>query len=546
MIKITINQSAQSSNTNGNTLQSAFQAPQPSSSIASNNVPSALNIKPSTGQPQYPTPHYPNPPLAPRFLALNQQHQQTSTNLSSQQQQLTQNQLRTNLTNLVPTSTKIQSSISLTSNQTLIKPVQVPSATTTASIIPQPASLIATLTAPNQNQQQASIQQTLPQCTLNNTLFVGNLHASLQEIDLIQVFRPFGRIVECCKKWLHFGFVKFSTEEEACHAYITLNGYRLKGRPMRLEFQNRTKKARIKAILAQAALQAANSKIPHSEQCDDYVTQSPLNNLLLNGQSQSCANIKEFIPASFKPIQPEKASFFDTERLIKFATTGYDCEPQYREPSPIEQLWSSTIKPLSIDTVDYLDDPNIQSTIRSVFLSPTSSDSGCSDEHCSTSKPQSNSSETRCETPNEYSCSEHMEFTYSHTSKQTSDDGKLNNIDNSESECDDDDGADENDSKSCISSDTSCDASLIDDLEPLEETTTNIQQETKVTTALTTTVHARGKLEFGIYCCINKTNSLFIEPEDILKPLATGDYEEYRLFPISIESSPFFIPEILY
>jgi hypothetical protein len=99
-------------------------------------------------------------------------------------------------------------------------------------------------------------------CNLNNTLFVGNLHASLQEIDLIQVFRPFGRIVECCKKWLHFGFVKFTTEEEACHAYVTLNGFRLKGRPMRLEFQNRTKKARIKAILAQAALQAATSAYP--------------------------------------------------------------------------------------------------------------------------------------------------------------------------------------------------------------------------------------------------------------------------------------------
>jgi len=101
-------------------------------------------------------------------------------------------------------------------------------------------------------------------CNLNNTLFVGNLHASLQEIDLIQVFRPFGRIVECCKKWLHFGFVKFTTEEEACHAYVTLNGFRLKGRPMRLEFQNRTKKARIKAILAQAALQAAANNYPLS------------------------------------------------------------------------------------------------------------------------------------------------------------------------------------------------------------------------------------------------------------------------------------------
>jgi len=112
----------------------------------------------------------------------------------------------------------------------------------------------------NQNSFQLNqhIQQQQPAtCSLNNTLFVGNLHASLQENDLIQVFRPFGNIVECCKKWLHFGFVKFVTEEEACHAYVTLNGFRLKGRPMRLEFQNRAKKSKIKAIIAQAGLSSS-------------------------------------------------------------------------------------------------------------------------------------------------------------------------------------------------------------------------------------------------------------------------------------------------
>ena len=102
------------------------------------------------------------------------------------------------------------------------------------------ASLLA-----NNNLNAQLYQSVQTTCNLNNTLFVGNLHASLQEIDLIQVFRPFGRIVECCKKWLHFGFVKFTTEEEACHANVTLNGFRLKGRPMRLEFQNRTKKVHI-------------------------------------------------------------------------------------------------------------------------------------------------------------------------------------------------------------------------------------------------------------------------------------------------------------
>ena len=96
------------------------------------------------------------------------------------------------------------------------------------------ASVVAAAAAENNSYNNLLANSSLPHlqtttCSLNNTLFVGNLHASLQEIDLIQVFRPFGHIVECCKKWLHFGFVKFTTEEEACHAYVTLNGFRLKG-----------------------------------------------------------------------------------------------------------------------------------------------------------------------------------------------------------------------------------------------------------------------------------------------------------------------------
>ena len=34
----------------------------------------------------------------------------------------------------------------------------------------------------------------------SKTLFVGNLHASLEESDLLNVFKPFGNVVECCKK----------------------------------------------------------------------------------------------------------------------------------------------------------------------------------------------------------------------------------------------------------------------------------------------------------------------------------------------------------
>lgn len=73
----------------------------------------------------------------------------------------------------------------------------------------------------------------------SKTLFVGNLHASLEENDLLELFKPFGRIIECCKRWCHYGFIQFAVEEEAQLAYNSLNGSKLRGRPMRIEFQRK-------------------------------------------------------------------------------------------------------------------------------------------------------------------------------------------------------------------------------------------------------------------------------------------------------------------
>ncbi len=73
----------------------------------------------------------------------------------------------------------------------------------------------------------------------SKTLFVGNLHASLEENDLLEIFKAFGVIVECCKRWCHYGFIQFATESEAQLAYNSLNGSKLRGRPMRIEFQRK-------------------------------------------------------------------------------------------------------------------------------------------------------------------------------------------------------------------------------------------------------------------------------------------------------------------
>lgn len=187
-----------------------------------------------------------------------------TTGLTQQDAAETFRSLSATLSSLNSYTISLQNQLNLAAAKSATALAAGPTLAQAASVLSQANTLAQTISMYQQQQQQqqhqqsslASIQSSLAAaaaaaavttsssstCSLNNTLFVGNLHASLQEVDLIQVFRPFGRIVECCKKWLHFGFVKFMSEEEACHAYVTLNGFRLKGRPMRLEFQNRTKK----------------------------------------------------------------------------------------------------------------------------------------------------------------------------------------------------------------------------------------------------------------------------------------------------------------
>lgn len=194
--------------------------------------------------------HFLNQPLAPRFIGINNLNNLNAANFS----------LSPTISNQIKNNMQQQSgSIGLSNQAQHIQQQQQQQQNDTFNNMQRNFQLNSyplnmntlNLNQLNNNgaQQQinnpnllASVLAANTSCSLNNTLFVGNLHASLQEMDLVQVFRPFGRIVECCKKWLHFGFVKFTSEEEACHAYVTLNGFRLKGRPMRLEFQNRTKK----------------------------------------------------------------------------------------------------------------------------------------------------------------------------------------------------------------------------------------------------------------------------------------------------------------
>ena len=116
----------------------------------------------------------------------------------------------------------------------------------------------------------------------SKTLFVGNLHASLEETDLLDIFKQYGRIIECCKRWCHYGFIQFGTEEEAKQAYISLNGSKVRGRPMRIEFQ-RKKVRNLQALFeAESDIENNNNKpLFHSFQQNEQLSNYDNNETLI-------------------------------------------------------------------------------------------------------------------------------------------------------------------------------------------------------------------------------------------------------------------------
>lgn len=74
----------------------------------------------------------------------------------------------------------------------------------------------------------------------NNTIFIGDLSYFCTKRDLEELFCSYGKIVnirikqnEGKKKSLSFGFVQFSTHEEAINALNKLNGEMFLGRVLR-------------------------------------------------------------------------------------------------------------------------------------------------------------------------------------------------------------------------------------------------------------------------------------------------------------------------
>jgi RNA recognition motif-containing protein len=71
---------------------------------------------------------------------------------------------------------------------------------------------------------------------MNKKLFVGNLDFQVKDVELDDLFKPFGKVIYAeivrffDKKSKGFGFVKMGTEEEAKMAIEKLNGSEFRGR----------------------------------------------------------------------------------------------------------------------------------------------------------------------------------------------------------------------------------------------------------------------------------------------------------------------------
>lgn len=67
-------------------------------------------------------------------------------------------------------------------------------------------------------------------------LFVGNLATHTTGAHLQTIFHSYGQIIECVKVRERYGFVRFSTTDEAQRALNTCNGLQLNGYPMIVEY----------------------------------------------------------------------------------------------------------------------------------------------------------------------------------------------------------------------------------------------------------------------------------------------------------------------
>jgi RNA recognition motif-containing protein len=91
---------------------------------------------------------------------------------------------------------------------------------------------------PSNNYSLSNSSKKLPNNKLTATckLFVGNLATQTTGAHLQSIFHSYGHVIECVKVRERYGFVRFSTADEAQRALNACNGIQLNGYPMMVEY----------------------------------------------------------------------------------------------------------------------------------------------------------------------------------------------------------------------------------------------------------------------------------------------------------------------
>jgi hypothetical protein len=236
-------------------------------------------------------------------------------------------------------------------------------------------------------------------------------------------------------------------------------------------------------------------------------------------------------------------AFFNPDQLIKFAN-DFKRDDDLSEHLSLSCSNNSTKDLLFFD--NKFDEHFIESSLELNI--------NCNYDNESDSGNSSNSGMTK--KPDDMTISEHMEFTCSNDSLKNMMAKKFNDNLNENhfvislnQELDNEETENENDHD--IHNDTSDDASDIPtDSDSLNDS--DLGDENYLTNGSGSNIvesnnynqviekdgtMSRRKLDCGIYCSINQTLSLFIEPNDILKQMDSTEYEEYSLFPNTNDSN---------
>jgi len=326
----------------------------------------------------------------------------------------------------------------------------------------------------------------------SKTLFVGNLHVSLEESDLLEIFKQFGEIVECCKRWCHYGFIRFASEDEAKIAFSNLNGSKVRGRPMRIEFQ-RKKLKNIQALLEAEEEAKLNMK---------------LNSIL--SQSSSFLNMDTFNMVYHdepKSIHFDKLTFQNETNANQSKGIFYDRTLQ-------TDRFLNNFNNISLNTQAQLNNiqqysaqqPLVQNSPYPSFNTLRTLDLNCLNDKDMNKISNQNSigfGEKKYRAP----MSTHISNKENSLAQQENlydDEALLKDILFLDCNFDEIERSDEKDHQSPKHTDSNSVHSAMD-----------------------------SQNSVMLFRSINTSNTIYVEPTDILEPLNEGDFAEYKLFPLN-------------